>query len=133
MKTMEDYRSFLAEIRKETGIEALTPDDGGLVSVNVDGKYNVNLLVGGLFGRDTAGGYFAIEPDSDMVVYNYFFDLESAAKDVDAFVQTLEKILQLCDVWEERIRRIRCGEAEETNSQDVDENSHRFSASIIRA
>ena len=163
MKTMEDYRSFLAEIRQETGIEALTPDDGGLVSVSVDGKYNVNLqfvettgrvlcfielmhldgdtpaavyrdlLVGGLFGRDTAGGYFAIEPDADMVVYNYFFDLESAAKDVDAFVQTLEKILQLCDVWEERIRRIRCGEAEETNSQDVDENSHRFSASIIRA
>ena len=45
MKTMEDYKSFLAEVRKETAIEALTPDDGGLVSVNVDGKYNLSAVV----------------------------------------------------------------------------------------
>ena len=43
MKTIEDYKNFLAEVRKETGIEALTPDEGGLVTVNVDGKYNLNL------------------------------------------------------------------------------------------
>ena len=169
MKTMEDYGNFLAEIRKETGIEALTPDDGGLVSVNVDGKYNVNLqfieatgrvlcfielmhldkdtsaavyrdlLVGGLFGRDTAGGYFAIEPDTETVVYNYFFDLESAAKDVEEFVRTLEKILQLCDVWEERIRRVRSGETDEGGFGESDGHdgydmpSHHFSGSMIRA
>ena len=37
------------------------------------------------------------------MVYNYFFDLEMVAEDVDDFVSTLEKILQLCDSWCERI------------------------------
>jgi hypothetical protein len=134
MKTKDDYARFLAEVRKATGIEALKPDDGGLVSVRVDDAYNVNLqfieatgrilcfvevaelpadapkavyrdlLVGGLFGKDTAGGYFTLEPESETVVYNYFFDLEAAAKDVEDFVATLEKVLQLCDLWAERIK-----------------------------
>ena len=43
MTTREDYDRFLAEVRKQTGIEALTSDDAGLVSVSVDEKYNVNL------------------------------------------------------------------------------------------
>ena len=43
MKTREDYDRFLAEVRKLTGIEAMTSDDAGLVSVRVDEKYNVNL------------------------------------------------------------------------------------------
>ncbi len=133
MNTFEEYNAFLAQVRKDTGIESLVPDDGGLVTVRVDDKYNVNLqfveatglilcfvevavlpkdapkevyrdlLAGGLFGKDTAGGYFALEAESESVVYNYFFDLETAAKDVDDFVSTLEKILQLCDAWCERI------------------------------
>lgn len=133
MTTREDYDRFLAEVRKQTGIEALTSDDAGLVSVNVDEKYNVNLqfveptgkvlcfvelatlphdapkavyrdlLAGGLFGKETGGGYFALEPDSETVVYNYFFDIAQAAEDVEDFIATLEKILQLCDVWAERI------------------------------
>ena len=37
-------------------------------------------------------------------MYNYFFDLDRAAKDVEEFVSTLEKILQLCDLWAERIK-----------------------------
>ena len=134
MKTVDDYRSFLAEVRKETGIEALTPDDGGLVTVNVDGKYNLNLqfvestgrilcfievaqltpdapkeayrdlLAAGLFGKETGGGYFTLEPETETVVYNYFFDLDKAAEDVEDFIATLEKILQLCDIWAERIK-----------------------------
>ena len=133
MATREEYESFLAEVRKQTGIEAMTSDDAGLVSVRVDEKYNVNLqfveatgkvlcfievaelphdapkavyrdlLAGGLFGKETAGGYFALEAETETVVYNYFFDLETAARDVEDFVSTLEKILQLCDVWAERI------------------------------
>jgi len=63
-----------------------------------------DLLAGGLFGRDTAGGYFTLEPETETVVYNYFFDLETAAKDVENFISTLEKILQLCDIWAERIK-----------------------------
>ena len=111
MTTREDYDRFLAEVRKQTGIEALTSDDAGLVSVSVDEKYNVNLqfveasgkvlcfievatlphdapkavyrdlLAGGLFGKETAGGYFALEAETETVVYNYFFDLETAALD----------------------------------------------------
>ena len=134
MKTKDDYAMFLAEVRKATGIEAFKPDDSGFVCVRVDDAYNVNfqfveatgrilcfvevavlpadapkavyrdLLAGGLFGKDTAGGYFTLEPESETVVYNYFFDLEAAAKDVEDFVATLEKMLQLCDQWVERIK-----------------------------
>ena len=164
MNTKEDYINFLAEVRKASGVETLTPDDTGLVSVRVDDKYNVNLqfveatgnvlcfvevaslpsdaskavyrdlLVGGLFGRDTAGGYFALEPESETVVYNYFFALDEAAKDVEEFVHTIEKILQLCDIWAERIRRDLSGEnaEEEAPVEDVVRNIH-FSGSMIRA
>ena len=134
MNTLEDYKRFLADVRKQTGIDALNPDGAGLVSVRVDDAYNVNLqfveatgnvlcfvevaelptdapkavyrdlLAGGLFGKDTAGGFFALEPETETVVYNYFFDLATAAKDVEDFVSTLEKILQLCDLWAERIK-----------------------------
>ena len=134
MTTKDSYAKFLAEVRKETGIEAFTSDETGLVSVRVDDAYNVNLqlvegtgrllcfvevaelphdaskavyrdlLVGGLFGKETAGGYFAIEPETETVVYNYSFDLEKAAEDVEDFVVTIEKILQLCDIWAERIK-----------------------------
>ena len=134
MTTKEDYKAFLAQVREESGIKALEPDEAGLVTVNVDGRYNLNLqfveatgnvlcfvevaqlpkdapkaayrdlLAGGLFGKETGGGYFALEAESATVVYNYFFDLEAAARDVEDFISTLEKILQLCDVWAERIQ-----------------------------
>ena len=134
MTTKDSYVKFLAEVRKASGIDAFVPDEMGLVSVRVDDAYNVNmqfieatgrvlcfievtelprdapkavyrdLLAGGLFGKDTAGGYFAIEPETETVVYNYNFDLEKAAEDVEDFIATLEKILQLCDIWAERIK-----------------------------
>ena len=136
MATKKDYEDFLAEIRKTSGIGSLVPDDSGLVSVRIDDAYNVNLqfveatgkilcfvevaelprdaskevyrdlLVGCLFGKDTAGGYFALEPESETVVYNYFFDFENVSADVDDFISKLEKILQLCAIWAERIRRV---------------------------
>ena len=132
--TIEDYRNFLAEVRKATGFETLVPDESGLVSVRVDDTYNVNLqfveatgkvlcfvevaelpadapksvyrdlLIGGLFGKDTAGGYFALEADTETVVYHYYFDLVTVANDVEEFVSAIEKILQLCDIWAERIK-----------------------------
>lgn len=134
MTTKENYTRFLAEVRKATGIEALKPDESGLVSVRVDDAYNVNLqfveatgkvlcfvevaelppdapkavyrdlLAGSLFGKDTAGGHFSLEPETETVVYNYFFDLDTAAADIEEFVSTIEKILQLCDLWAERIK-----------------------------
>ena len=147
MQSKKEYDDFLASIRKETGLTAFAADESGLVSVRVDDTYNVNLqfveatgkilcfvevaelpkdaprevyrdlLVGGLFGKDTAGGYFAVEPESETVVYNYFFDLDKAAEDTDDFIATLEKILQLCDIWAERIRRVLAGEPEGTDGR----------------
>ena len=142
MSTIADFNDFIAAVRKDTGLAPFVPDESGLVSIRVDDTYNVNLqfveatgkilcfvevaalpkdaakevyrdlLVGGLFGKDTAGGYFAVEPESETVVYNYFFDLDKAVEDTDDFIATLEKILQLCDIWAERIRRVLAGEPE---------------------
>ena len=163
MKTQDDYNKFLSDVRNASGIESLTPDESGLVSVRVDDAYNVNLqfveatgkvlcfvevatlppdaskavyrdlLVGGLFGKETAGGYFAVEPESESVVYNYFFDLEEAAKDVEEFLHTIEKILQLCDIWAERIRRDLYGEEAGGAPHDGAEHTVHFQGSMIRA
>ena len=151
MKTRDDYERFLAEVRKTTGIEALVPDETGLVSVRVQDEFNVNLqfveatgkilcfievaelpkdagrevyrelLAAGLFGKETAGGYFALEPNTEIVVYNYYFDLETAELDVDDFVSTLEKILQLCDLWSGRLKDIL---AENINMDSFFSESH---------
>ena len=147
MSTIADFNDFIAAVRKDTGLAPFVPDESGLVSIRVDDTYNVNLqfveatgkilcfvevaalpkdaakevyrdlLLGGLFGKDTAGGYFAVEPESETVVYNYFFDLDKAAEDTDDFIATLEKILQLCDIWAERIRRVLAGEPEGTGER----------------
>lgn len=148
MTIKESYEKFLAEVRRASGIEALKPDETGLVSVRVDDAYNVNLqlveatgrvlcfvevaelppdapkavyrdlLAGGLFGKDTAGGYFALEPETETVVYNYSFDLDAAAIDIDDFTATLEKILQLCDLWAERIKTVLYGGADGGDDAD---------------
>ena len=133
MATMEDYRNFLSEIRKLTELDALTPDDGGLVSVRVEDEYNLNLqfieasnrilcfvevatlpksagkevyrdlMGGGLFGKETGGGYFTLEAETDTVVYNYLFEFDQARREPEEFVDTLERILSLVDVWIQRI------------------------------
>ena len=162
MSTIADFNDFIAAVRKDTGLAPFVPDESGLVSVRVDDAYNVNLqfveatgkilcfvevaalpkdaakevyrdlLVGGLFGKDTAGGYFAVEPESETVVYNYFFDLDKAAEDTDDFIATLEKILQLCDIWAERIRRVLSGGDGEGAPAEVESHPH-FHGSMIRA
>ena len=163
MNGIEDYRAFLAKVSEETGIAAFKPSEDGLASMRVDDAYNVNLqfveatgkvlcfvevatlpsdaskavyrdlLVGGLFGKETAGGYFAVEPESESVVYNYFFDLEEAAKDVEEFLHTIEKILQLCEIWAERIRRDLYGEEAEGAPHDGAEHTVHFQGAMIRA
>ena len=134
MGNIEGYKAFLSKVSEETGISAFKPSEDGLASMRVDDAYNVNLqfveatgkvlcfievmelppdapkavyrdlLAGGLFGRDTAGGYFSLEPETETVVYNYFFDLETVANDTEEFIHVIEKILQLCDLWAERIK-----------------------------
>jgi len=155
MTAREIYDDLLAQARKETGIESLVADESGLVSVRVDDAYNVNLqlveptgrvlcfvevadlpkdapkevyrdlLAGGLFGKDTAGGHFSLEPETETVVYNYLFDLDAAAKDVDDFIATVEKILQLCDIWAERIRgNMSSGGGHADDGRDVPPRGH---------
>ena len=133
MQTLAEYSAFLADIREKTGLTMLVPDDDGLVSVTVDDKYNLNLqfvaasgkilcfvavyalplttpaevyrrlLVAGLFGKETAGGYFSLEDASNTLLYNYLLDGDYCAKYPEEFVDTLEKIVQLCEQWADLI------------------------------
>ncbi len=149
MATIEDYRNLMAQVRKQTGLDALTPDETGLVSVRVDESYSLHLqyiensdkilcfvevatlppnagvevyrelLVGGLFGKETGGGYFALEDTSNVVVYHYLFDADKAAANPEDFVSILEKILSLVDVWASRIR----GDATADEAQEEKEAS----------
>ena len=146
MNGIEDYKAFLTKVSEETGIAAFKPNEDGFASMRVDDAYNVNfqfveatgkvlcfievlqlppdapkavyrdLLVGGLFGKDTAGGYFSLEPETETVVYSYFFDLETAANDCEEFIHTIEKILQLCDLWAERIKGDMSADGDEKTS-----------------
>ena len=132
-KGMDDYRALLASLREHTGLDMMVPDETGLVSVRVQDEFNLNLqfveatdkvfcfievaqlpkdagravyrdlLAGGLFGKETAGGFFSLEPETETVVFNYVFDFDRAEQDIEAFASTLEKILQLCDIWSQRI------------------------------
>ena len=134
MANLKDYQNFLAVIRKQTGLEALVPDESGFVSVRVQDEYTLSLqfieateqilcfievitlpkitgrevyrdlLSANLFGRGTGGGCFAFEPETEAVVYNYLFNLDRCAAAPETFVTTIEKILQLCDSWADRIR-----------------------------
>ena len=133
MPTINDFKNFLATIRKQTGLDMLVPDDDGLLTFRVDDQYNISLqflensakilcfvevatlpsdagvavyrdlLGGSLFGKDTAGGYFAMELESNAVIYNYMFDFDKAVAEPESFVETLENILQLVDIWADRI------------------------------
>ena len=139
MPTIDDYKNFFSDLCKRTGIKALESDDAGLVSVRVQDEYNLSfqfvkpagkilcfievadlpkdagraiyreLLAAGLFGLETAGGHFTLAADTETVVYDYLFDFEPAAADPEAFVGAVEKIVQLCDVWAERIRGLLAG------------------------
>lgn len=142
ISSRKDYDQFLARAAKETGMEAATPDAEGLVSFQIEEKYVLNLqyvertskillfleiatlpktagkavyrelLTGALFGRETAGGFFAIEPETETVVYHYLFDFDPAAIDVSEFISTLEKILSLADIWAGKIADALKGEEE---------------------
>ena len=140
---LQDYGNFIDELRKITGEDAIEADESGLASVRVDDHYTLHLqfvpengkilcfiqvavvpdqaparlyrelLCAGLFGQETAGGYFAMENQTGAVIYNYLFDGEQAASDAEEFVQTLEKILQLCDLWLDRINEILGSDSDE--------------------
>ena len=133
---MDEYKAFLVEVRKSTGLDALVPNDEGLVEVCVDERYPLSfqyvegtgeifcavevarlaadapkevyrlLLSAGLFGRDTAGGYFAIATDLQTVVYCCRFDFSAVSGDVEGFVNVLDNIVSLCVKWSERIGAI---------------------------
>ena len=149
MPTLDDFKTLFETIRKQTGLDMLVPDADGLVSIRVDDQYNVNLqfiaeaakilcfvevatlpdnagaavyrdlLTGGFFGKDTAGGYFTMEGETNTVIYNYMFDFAPAAADPENFVETLENILQLVDIWADRINGNLAGEASAKQDDDT--------------
>ena len=145
--TLEDYKGFLAKLSEKTGLN-FTPDESGLVSLRVDDAYTLNLqyvaatskilcfvdvatlpktcdkavyrdlLVGTLFGKDTAGGYFALEGESETVVYNYLFDFDPATTDPAATESVIENILMLVDMWAERIAEQSAGGSPEPSAAE---------------
>ncbi len=149
MSTQKDYETFLAQVAKQTGLSALTPDKDGLISLRIEDTYTLNLqfvaasskilsfvevakipenadaevyrelLAAGLFGQETGGGYFALERVSNVVVYNYTFDFNPNTADVDLFTDTLEKILSLVDMWAKRINVI-CNPNADSESASID-------------
>jgi len=151
MNTIKDFQDFLAAVRSETGIDAMAADDSGLMSVRIDDEFNLNLqfieatgkilcfveiaalsedapaavyrelLAAGLFGAETAGGFFAIENKTGAVVYNYLFDSDRVERDVEEFVETLEKIIQLCGMWSMRIEELLNGDPDDSRKETSEE------------
>ena len=149
MPTIDDYKTFLETIRKQTGLDMLVPDDDGLLSFRVDDEYDINLqflevsakilffvdvatlpsdagvavyrdlLAGTLFGKETAGGYFSLEAENNTIIYNYMFDFDTAVADPENFIETLESLLQLVDCWANRING-KSGEEPPEDEQDAD-------------
>ena len=125
MATREDYNAFLETVRKQTGLTMLVPDGFGLTNLRVQEEYDAHLqfiealgkillfvevfslpkdagkavyrdlLVGTLFGVDTAGGFFSLEPETETVIYNYIFDFDKVAADPNVFISTFEDIFTL--------------------------------------
>ena len=149
MPNIDDFKNLLATIRKQTGLDMLVPDDDGLLTFRVDDQYNISLqflensakilcfvevatlpsdagvavyrdlLGGSLFGKDTAGGYFAMEQESNAVIYNYMFYFEKVAAEPESFVETLENILQLVDIWTDRINGNLNGQSDDNKDGDA--------------
>lgn len=149
MSTQQDYEAFIAKIAEQTGIAALTPDADGLVSVRVEETYVLNLqyveasskilcflevgripqdagaavyrelLAAGLFGQETGGGYFALEPTENTVVYHYLFDFDPAVTDPEEFVRALEKILALADLWAGRLTQVTAEPAAQASGDEA--------------
>lgn len=135
VSTLRDYKEFIAKMSALSELD-FSPDPEGLVSLRVDDAYTLNLqyveassrilcfvdvvtlpktcgkevyrqlLIGGLFGKDTSGGYFALEGESEAVVYNYLFDFDPATSDPKEMLSDLEKLLTLVDVWAEKIAKL---------------------------
>lgn len=134
--TLQDYIAFLEKVADETGIEAFRSDPSGLVGLNIEGEYDLHLqfvqttskilcftqvlelpptadkeiyrtlLAAGLFGRDTAGGTFALETDNEAIIYSYLLDFDPEILTVEAFIRTLEQILALVDLWSQGLQKM---------------------------
>ncbi len=146
---MEQYRAFLEKVAEVASIGDLTPDEDGLVSLKIDDSVVLNLqyvsktskifcfvdmcelpadadgellrdlLAANLFYTETAGGSFAIESESNRIIYQYLFDFAPETADAAQFVAVLEKILSLMDLWIARVNG-RPAEADGGASPSID-------------
>ena len=70
MVSKEDYLKFMSEVRKVSGVDTLTPDETGLVSIRVDDAYNVNLQFVEATGKILCFvEVTALPPDASKAVY----------------------------------------------------------------
>lgn len=133
LKDYVDFLAELAEETGHESFKAV--DDEGLVALTVDETFTLNLqfiaasskvlcfapvcelpptadrnlyrelLIAGLFGQGTAGGFFALEPESETVVYNYLVDFDPQTLTPKTFERLLEEILGEVELWRERLTK----------------------------
>ncbi len=150
MATLDEYKNFMAEVCKLTDLPAMASDDDGLVSVSVEEDYILNLqyvaesgkvlcfievaelpedapdavyralLTGTLFGKETGGGYFAMDEGTNAVIFNYLFDFDKVADTPADFVENLEKMLEVVEVWAIRIKAELSGESTDGSSTSAE-------------
>ena len=133
LKDYVGFLTELAEETGNESFKAV--DEEGLVALTVDETFSLNLqfvaasakvlcfapvcelpstadrdlyrelLIAGLFGQETAGGFFALEPESETVVYNYLVDFDPQTLTPKAFERLLEEILGVVELWRERLTK----------------------------
>lgn len=157
--TLEQYSDYMKEVGTQSGLGELKADADGLISLGIEDLYEMNiqfisqtskilifvellklpkdadrdvyreLLSAQLFGNETAGGYFSLEPISEAVLYNYIFDFDPIASPPDVFIHLLEQILTLSDMWAERIKRVltgSTGEESDLEQEALPQNTQNF-------
>lgn len=131
--TLEDYTKFMDTVSDALQNPDFKSDPDGLVRVSAEGDYELNLqfvaasskilafvqiaelpptagkevyralLAAGLFGKETAGGNFALEPETNAVIYSYLMDFDPETIEAEPFIRTLENVISLSDLWANRL------------------------------
>ena len=154
MVSKEYYLKFMSEVRKVSGVDTLTPDETGLVSIRVDDAYNVNLQfveatgkilcfvevtalppdANGAFGammlqanfhlRATEGATLCQNPETQAYALVRPFPL--AITDVESLAAGLESLANQTENWRKALAGLNTAEAakEQSAASTSDGDSH---------
>ncbi len=153
MSSRVDYDLFLNRFAVKCGLDTLTPDEEGLVRLLIGQKQTLNiayqeataqilvfldvtklpetvssdvyraLLSAGLFGQEACGGWFALEPAENVIIYQRLFNFDPDVLSADVFLDAVEKILSLVEVWSGRLAGLLATENEPSTTADLDFSS----------